>query len=652
MAASESAKPELTSQGIRRPVTARSLGVRGCFHWLGCIGLLFLVSELARTAPTYSFYHTPWLDVLVTFGALGMVWILLALALAGALGLTEVAARHNGWRVLGYTSHWTIWSLGLPVVLNLIRQLLAACGLTLSNVPVPAQLGVLLLIAAGAFLPLRGSACRWVQEGVRPLGLPCAAGAGTSLGLSAFVILGLLLRAPASPMVQVAAKGMPNVIIVVLDSLTSRDMSLYGYSLPTTPNLDALCRDWTVYENAHSAATGTLACLPILLTGRYPYTDRWPDYGDLMRRGDHWLSLAAELRQSGYETAYMADDWFYPSQYHLQSGFDAVVGAWAPPVLGTTLWSHMVPMALEEEYGWPGGGSRMARPGAKGEPILLHAEAYFRTRARLGKPFFATLHLSRPHDPYLADEYMGTFLPLAAGLTDARSQEQALGAALPRAYPPERQAVIDRLRLRYDSNVRKADAEVGELIRVLKETGLYDRSLVIVTADHGENFSGGYVTHYTPLLAAAEHCIPMLVKYPGQTQGQRVSGLVSNIDIAPTVFDAVGLDYPHDWCDGEPLRVAVTDSRRVVYVRLPHEPLNANEHTFAALSGDLKLVHRAGGLHLFDLRADPDERSDLIGTYDATGLRGALDAFERRMDHVRAKMAIASAPPLIETLQP
>ena len=522
------------------------------FHWLVFTGTVFLGSEMLRMVETYRFYRRPWLDVFASYSLLGTVGSIVALLAAALLAIAERLGQKARSPALRAGPDGVVFALGFAVWLNVLRLAVAANGLARRGVPAVWFLVGFALLGAIVFRLRAGPLRRWLAamlDGVRPINLLAVP---LYLGLTLYLLLEPLDQGrPAPVRIDTPGQKLPNVVIIVLDSLSARDMSLYGYRLPTTPNLERLAQGWTVYENAHAAGAGTLACLPTLLTGRYPYLDDWYRYGDLARSAEGWMNLCQVLHARGYETAYVTDAAYLPMLFHMHAGFDRIVGGFRLPFTERTLRSRMMLRGMAAEYLWgstsPPGGTRHY---PLHDPALVSAEAYLRTRAQAkgGRPFFGYVHLSRPHDPYVAPTYMGTFLPLEEGLTDAASQARVLGAALPRAYAADRQEEIDRLRLRYDENVLQADAEVTELVGVLQESGLYDESLVVITADHGDNFQSGYVTHYTPLLAATEHNIPLLVKYPGQVVGEREEALVSNVDIMPTVLDVIGASYPAGRC--------------------------------------------------------------------------------------------------------
>jgi arylsulfatase len=448
----------------------------------------------------------------------------------------------------------------------------------------------------------------------------------------------------------------PRLILqITLDSLTRYDMSVYGYRLDTTPRLAELTRSWTVFERAHSTGNGTLGIMPTILTGRYPYSLDRQFYSHARARGAGSLNLLEALGDRGYERVFVQGGSISPIYHDADRDFDAILRSglgwylsddWANLAgrLAPKAWSWFVPRWIPLEAVLPEPYSMGPRTQLT-EPLYGYLESWLTDRAQSPNqpPLFLYLHMLRPHVPYLANEFQGLFLPIEEGFADFRTQISFAKGA----YQPSEQPTVDRLRLRYDESIRKADAQVGHLLDELKRLGLYDDALILISADHGSSFGGGWRGYYSPMLLAAEHAIPLLVKFPGQTAGARVDRLVSNVDIMPTILDAAGISYHPEAIDGESLARNAADPSRVVYV------LNMNQAaagTYAALAGDLKVVQRVDGKHAFDLAADPGETTNVINRAGVARLAQTLDRFAQRVDAVRAGESLTAAPPLVKTV--
>lgn len=628
------------------------------FVWLVFTGALLIAPNLLPIANSVRANHFLWLDVFATAALLFGPAILLG-SLIGALGLAlldqTVQRRSSRWlRALPDALTFAIFMVAW---LRLFRGTLKFNKIATAWVDRRLEIPLAILIAVLLFALIPAKLSRWVVstgQRLRPVSWSCTA---ILVALLGYVLLDPFYKGSLGPVrLPEAERQQPNVVVIVLDALTSMDMSVYGYSLPTTPRLDEITRSWTVFENAHTAATATAAVQPAILTGRYPFTDDWYRYGDLARSGKGLLSLPRILQASGYETIYAEGGGWSPSRYHLNSSFDRIIGGGFPAFqhpnhlvhtfpghdfVNKTLWDPAIAEAL---LSWQPGGPR-PRPLSYDEPMYDTVKEEFRAQAQAGDttPFLLYLHAMRPHHPYFAGEFLGTFLPRADGMTTMREQNQQYL----RSYKPGEQMLVDRLRLRYDENILKADQELGQVIDTLKQSGLYDESLIIITADHGTNFAEGHQGYFTQGLWAAEHRVPLLVKFPGQAVGQRIANAVSIVDILPTVLDVIGAGASPGWFDGQSLLVAEQSPDRVVYVTRVRPLAELDFDRVAAIQGDYKLVRRVGREVLYNLTRDPNEMLTL--NQAATELHDALAQFTRRVTFLEAGGDIAKAPALPAT---
>jgi arylsulfatase A-like enzyme len=331
-----------------------------------------------------------------------------------------------------------------------------------------------------------------------------------------------------------------------------------------------------------------------------------------------------------------------PSRYHLHAGFDRIIGGGYPAFLhehhlihsfpghdlvNRTVWNPTIADALLPQDI----GKQQAVHTSFDEPMYDTVADLFREQSRPGDttPFFIYLHTMRPHPPYLANEFTGTFLPIEDGMADDRSQSLLIHTPYD-PYNPGEQRSVDKLRLRYDESILKADQQLGQLVDTLKQLELYDESMIIITSDHGTSFTGGYQGYFTPDVRLSEHRIPLLVKFPGQSMGQRVDTAVSLVDILPTVLDVTGASYSPGWIDGRSLLAAEQTPERVVYVTRIRGVATLDFERVAAIQGDLKLVRRDDREFLFNLADDPNEMRNLVSREPAPGLHDALDKFARR----------------------
>jgi arylsulfatase A-like enzyme len=352
-----------------------------------------------------------------------------------------------------------------------------------------------------------------------------------------------------------------NIVLITFDALSAEDMSLYGYRLPTTPNIDAFARDATVFTNFYSTTTFTTPAVAAMLTGGYPSeTHIYQLQGHLIaEKADK--SLPAVMRAAGYGTgAFVTNPFAYFVANNPHNGFDVL----PEPVFQQgglqRLWDVTRPLHQDSGFGsrvaeyidlesiWnnlnriPGNLSMRFRP----EASFAEARQVLR---QLPDGFFLWIHVITPHHPYLPDPAdHGRFLPEAEGRRFAEESELQW---MPH-YEPSQQSQVDRRRLLYDEFVLSADRAFGGFIGELEKTGKLQHTTVIVSADHGESFEGGVFRHESPYLTRPVIHIPLIIKTPDQQHGHAVEFTADQTTLAPTILELAGIPKP-DWMHGPSL---------------------------------------------------------------------------------------------------
>ena len=233
---------------------------------------------------------------------------------------------------------------------------------------------------------------------------------------------------------------------------------------------------------------------------------------------------------------------------------------------------------------------------------------------KLAGPSLAYFHLWSPHEPYRPHaRFANAFND--DGLSFPAKPPHPLGDHTP-------QDSLDRLRRRYDQYIANVDFEFGRLLDRLQQSGILDRSYLIVSSDHGQLIERGVHGHTNPFLYEPLIHVPLLVSEPGQTERRDVHAASSNIDVLPTLLRIAGHPIP-DWCEGRPLPLpgdeAEDPDRSLFSVEAKSNPAFAPLHraTLAMRRGPLKLIAYLGyeafeeTYELYDIETDPEELEDL-----------------------------------------
>ncbi len=277
----------------------------------------------------------------------------------------------------------------------------------------------------------------------------------------------------------------PDLVIYLVDTMRADHLSVYGHERPTSPNIQAFAEESVLFRRAISHSGWTLASTASLLTGLYPVehlATRDPDDPLRFNRlSPSTPTLASRLKAAGYVTAAFVDNVFLAPEFGLQSGFDV--------------------------YDFVGAGGTDERSASD---TVAAALAWMSTR---DEPCFAYIHVMEPHMPYMPPAHLrGRFTgPGPAPVPTPFAEGEVLGRLMTGDLmpSPRQKEYIEKL---YDEEILAADEAFGELVAGLREQGRWDRSVVAVTADHGEEFweHGGFEhgqTLYGELLR-----VPLLVK--------------------------------------------------------------------------------------------------------------------------------------------
>ena len=379
------------------------------------------------------------------------------------------------------------------------------------------------------------------------------------------VAAGLLLAAACAP---APSDPRPNVVLVSIDTLRADRLGCGGNPRGTSPYLDRLARHGTDFTLCESQAAATLPSHRSLLQSL-----------PASRTSIASPMLAEVLRDAGWATAAWTGGGNLSKPLGFARGFD--------------VWEEG-----DQGLGWS-----------------VSRFAAFLDAPRPERPFFAFLHGYDVHVPYdppapLADLYDPHY---AGPVTPAKTR--ALCRAIRRlgdwqSYrgPTDLQAA-DRVHLLalYDAGIRGADRRIGELLRVLDDRGLEDRTLLVVVSDHGEEFwDHGSVLHSHTVYQELIH-VPLIVRAPGEANAAgRVAGeVVRNLDVAPTIVDLAGLPPVPEYF-GETLRPALEG--RPLAAR---PAMSEMVHWKAFVRWPWKVIRNgAGPPELFDLSADPGELHD------------------------------------------
>ena len=343
-----------------------------------------------------------------------------------------------------------------------------------------------------------------------------------------------------------------SALLVTLDTTRADALSCYGNAELTTPVLDALAAEGVAFDAAHTVMPLTLPAHASMLTGLFPLRHGLRDNG-VAALPESAQTIATRAHAAGIETAAFVSSVVLDDDFDLDLGFD--------------VYSLPARRAAGERAH---GAERPARETIDAAMAWLAA----RDPAR---PFFLWVHLYDPHHPYEPSA------PFAG-----------------------------RFSTPYLGEVAQTDHELGRLLDDLRARGLYEETFVLALADHGEAFGEhGEIGHGTFCYEATLH-IPLIARWPagGGDPGSRSSSLVSVVDVAPTLAEALGL-APLEGIDGTSFFAGDIPAERGLYFESYYAYLSCGWSPLAGWMDERGKYIHSSEPELYAWRADPLEKTDL-----------------------------------------
>jgi len=421
------------------------------------------------------------------------------------------------------------------------------------------------------------------------------------------VALGLGLWYSRSALVPAALPSGPNVLLIVLDTTRADYLSCYGYKERTTPRIDRLASEGTRYTRAYSTDFWTLPSHATILTGLYP-TEAGAT-SETNHLPTSLVTLAERFQTAGYSTGAVVCNTWVSGERGFAQGFTDYEEMW-------------------RAANRPG---PLAPPEAHDHPAADRAVAWIDRHAAEPAPFFLFVNFNVAHLPYrpsppLRRRFLTRDWPAAR-------LEKVMGIMEELPYFAGALkldgADFKIMRELYAAGIAESDEWVGLLVDALAANGVLDNTLVVITADHGENLGDhSMIGHLLSMHDTTLH-VPLILRYPGRFDGGAVKEeLVSLIDLFPTILDVCSLLDGTDSASGqrslchphrEPTVVVFAENDRpvngirVMKQRFPAFDTSTIEHSLRAVRTErYKLIWRVGdGTELFDVSSDPGELYDI-----------------------------------------
>ena len=356
-----------------------------------------------------------------------------------------------------------------------------------------------------------------------------------------------------------------NVLLITIDTIRADHLGMYGYARNTSPHLDRLAAAGTVFEHGWAHAPSTRYSIPAILTGRLPldvYYDTsiqgWPG---LLPKA---TTIAEVLAGAGLRTGAITNYWYFDRVRRMDQGFAEYDNE------NAALHASVKGAGPEQTKG---SSSRQQT-----DKALRFVERH------AGQRWFLWVHYYDPHYAYEAHAET----PFGGGRLDL-----------------------------YDSEIAYTDLHIGRLLDDLRARGLYDKTVVVVTGDHGEGFGEHGIDLHGYHLYAPQTKVPLIVRVPGIAP-RRSTLPAGHVDLLPTLANLAGAPPSEDMMGRSLLGAMLGDDRdRVVFQQLSYE---GNHEMRAGVSRDCHVIYNVSpdtSWEVYRLDRDPLETTDLAGDHDA-----------------------------------
>jgi arylsulfatase A-like enzyme len=315
-----------------------------------------------------------------------------------------------------------------------------------------------------------------------------------------------------------AAPG-PNVILLVIDTLRADALGCYGYERPTSPNIDGLAANGTLFQSASSPAAWTKPSTATLLTGLHPSRHGALHHGSRLRLPEGETALAEEFRAAGLATAAFVTNPNIKRVFEFDRGFQEffdspVEDTVSLAALRDSASGQLLIRLSRHQFNWK----------YENDVFSMNEHVFAWLERNADQRFFLYLHYIDPHAPYAPPEPFRSEFVQDHGFVVHNERKRKVGRDL------------------YDGEVRTFDEGFGELIEQLAGHGVLDDTVIAITADHGEEwYEFGIVGHGTSLYEPVIG-VPMIFAGPGVSAGHVSPEPVQTLDLPATLLDLAGLD--------------------------------------------------------------------------------------------------------------
>lgn len=462
------------------------------------------------------------------------------------------------------------------------------------------------------------------------------------------------------------SKTKPNILLILTDQQSINTLKCYGESICNTPNLDNLAHDGIIFDNAYTVCPICTPARASLQTGLYPFKHGMPN--NIYTTGNTYQELpdspyllSRKLQSQGYSIGYtgkwhlgfgnksyenpneysrMLNQFYFDDSYCYGNALPTTLGYEGDDFPGHGGGGHQYPdfkeylnkNGLVNSHINPVKVNGRARAAEVDAPIEATISYYLVEKSieqikkfnKREKPFFFSLNFWGPHEPYFAQEkYIDMYRNISIKPWESFLED---GSNKPSIHEVKRQLkgveweTFEELLRHYYALTSEIDGQIGRLMDYLKQNNLYDNTVIIFSADHGESLGihGGLMDK--SFFMYDETCkIPLIIKPQGSAEGRHDTRFINTCDLYSTILELSGISREESQRDGSslvPLINNETDIKWrdcVVTVSSGLESILFTQRMIR--KEDIKYVFNCGDIdELYDLKNDPSEKENLVNS--------------------------------------
>ena len=326
-----------------------------------------------------------------------------------------------------------------------------------------------------------------------------------------------------------------NVLLILVDTLRASHIQHYGYTRPTMPNLTRFAENAVTFDRAFAHAPRTPFSIPSLLIGRYPsrlkWVKRFTSYGRLTNENQ---TLFERFKDAGWNTEAVSAHWYFGKKknVNLNQGLDQ--------------WDNRGELSVSKSN---------IQSEAQGitSRLIQRLDAF----SKQDKPFFMFAHYFAPHG-----RYMNHRVKCKRSKNWCHVEPRCAEHPTQCIFGDKKAKSVKKLINKYDSELAYTDLHLGDVFKALSSLKLDEKTIVIITSDHGESFKDrkpAFIFHGRSVYNEEVH-VPLIVKTP-QSRTLRRQEIVGLVDIAPTLGALTGVPMPTPEIDGQSFAFLLNDSK-------------------------------------------------------------------------------------------